>query len=151
MTKVCGEIYINAKQEIVWEVLADLGAVSTWNPAIADSYYISEAKEGLGASRHCDFPDGGYVNERATLWETGSLVRLYVYEGTVPFDDYYGTYSLCADGDATLVGFTLEYNIQPNTTLDPEKVERQNRERLIPTVLDGLKQYIETVLPEETS
>ncbi len=59
MTKVCGEIRVNAKQEIVWDVLADLGAVSTWNPTIANSYYISEAKEGVGASRHCYFPDGG--------------------------------------------------------------------------------------------
>ena len=93
MTKVCGEIRINAKQEIVWDVLADLGAVSAWNPTIANSYYISEAKEGVGASRHCDFADGGYVNERATQWADGKLLRLYIYEGTVPFDDYYGTYS----------------------------------------------------------
>ena len=70
MTKVCGDIRIKAKQEVVWEALADLGTVSTWNPTITNSYYISEAKEGVGASRHCDFPDGGYVNERATEWET---------------------------------------------------------------------------------
>ncbi|MCZ6790095.1 MAG: SRPBCC family protein [Chloroflexi bacterium] len=147
MTMVSGEIRIDAKQEIVWKVLADLGAVSTWNPSITNSYYTSEAKEGAGASRHCDFPDGGYVNERATQWETGKLVRLYIYEGTVPFDDYYGTYSLSADGDETLVSFALEYNIGPNTSLDPERVDRQNRERLIPSVLNGLKQYIETSPP----
>jgi len=35
MTKVRGEIRTNAKQEIVWEILADLGAVGTWNPTIA--------------------------------------------------------------------------------------------------------------------
>ena len=145
MTKVCGEIRINAKQEIVWNVLADLGAVCTWNPTIADSNYISEARQGVGASRHCDFPDGGYVNESVTVWEAGSLVRLYIYEGTVPFDDYYGTYSLCADGDETLVSFTMEYSVRSNTSLDPEKVEQRNRERFIPEVLDGLKRHIETI------
>ncbi len=45
MTKVCGEVRISAKLEAVWEVLADLGAVSAWNPAIASSYYISVDKE----------------------------------------------------------------------------------------------------------
>ena len=43
MTRVNGEISINVKQEIVWEILADLGEVSTWNPTIINSYYISEA------------------------------------------------------------------------------------------------------------
>ena len=143
MTKVCGQIRINAEQGNVWDVIADLGAVSTWNPTITNSYYISEAKEGVGASRHCDFPDGGYVNEKATQWDDQNLVRLQVYEGTVPFDNFYGTYSLSADGDETLVSFTLEYDIQPNTSLDPERVEVRNRERLIPEVLDGLKQHIE--------
>ncbi len=147
MTKVCGEIRIDAKQKIVWAVIADLGAVSTWNPTIADSYYTSEAKEGVGASRHCDFPDGGYVNECVTQWEAGKLVRLHVNEGTVPFNNFYGTYSLSADGDETLAGFTLEYDIQPNTALDHEYVEQQNREQLIPAVLDGLKHYIETSPP----
>lgn len=45
--------------------------------------------------------------------------------------------------------FALEYEIRPNTALDPEKVERQNRERLIPTVLEGLKHYVETDPPKE--
>ena len=149
MTKVCGEVRINEKLEAVWEVLADLGAVSAWNPAIASSYYISVAKEGVGASRHCDFPDGGYVNESATKWVARKLVRLNIYEGTVPFDNYYGTYSLSADADETLVSFALEYDIRQNTKLDPEKVERQNRERLIPTVLEGLKHYVETNPPKD--
>ena len=74
MTKVRGDIQINATLKIVWKVLADLGSVSIWNPSIADSYYISETKDGVGASRHCDFPDGGYVNERATEWEAETLL-----------------------------------------------------------------------------
>ena len=91
------------------------------------------------------------MNERATLWETGTLLRLYIYEGTVPFDDYYGTYSLAADGDDTLVRFTMEHELQPNTSLDPERVEQRNRERFIPSVLEGLKHHIENGLSEETS
>ena len=148
MTIVSGDIRINAKQDAVWKVLADLGAVSTWNPTVAKSYYISDAKEGVGASRHCDFSDGGYVKERATQWEAEKQVRLLIYEGTVPFSDYHGTYSLSGDGDETLVTFTLEYNIQPDASLDPERVERRNRERLIPEVLGGLKSFAEIGTPE---
>ena len=143
MTIVCGEIHINATKETVWKVLADLGAVCTWNPTITNSYYISEAKQGVGASRHCDFPNGGFVKEIATQWDAPHLVRLHVYEGTVPFDNYYGTYSLADDGDESRVRFVMDYKIQPDSTLSSESVERQNRERFIPTILDGLKNFIE--------
>ncbi len=43
----------------------------------------------------------------------------------------------------------MEYDIQPNTELDPEKVEQRNRERLIPEVLDGLRHHIETIPSKE--
>ena len=51
MTRVTGEIRIDASRDKVWDVVADLGSVSVWNPAIADSNYTSEVKEGLEASR----------------------------------------------------------------------------------------------------
>ena len=75
MTKVTSEIRIDAPRDKVWDVVADLGTVSVWNPVLADSHYTSEAKEGVGASRHCDFPDGGYVKERATEWKPGKVLR----------------------------------------------------------------------------
>ena len=48
MTKVAGKIQINAAKKKVWQVLAELGSVSAWNPAIGNSYYTSEQKEGRG-------------------------------------------------------------------------------------------------------
>ena len=64
MTNVTVEIRIDAPREKVWDVIADVGSVSVWHPFLSNSYYTSEAKEGLEAARHCDFPDGGYVKER---------------------------------------------------------------------------------------
>ena len=84
VTKVSGEVRINAKRDAVWKVLADLGAVSAWNPTVAKSYYISEAKEGVGSSRHCEFWDGGYVKECATQWEAEKQVRLFIMCSTRP-------------------------------------------------------------------
>ncbi len=150
MTTVTGEIYIDAPKDWAWAVLADLGAVSVWNPAIANSYYTSEAKEGVGAGRHCDFPDGGYVKERATEWKPGEAIRLNVYEGSVPFDNFYGSYTLKESGQGTEVTLSLEFDVRPDAPVDPAEAERQNREELIPVVLAGLKRYIETGEPAPT-
>ncbi len=130
-----------------WSVLANLGAVSAWNPGIAHSYYTSEDKEGVGAARHCDFPDGGYVKERATDWEAEDTVRLNIYEGTVPFDNFYGTYTVRDDGDSSIVHFALEYDLKSGVPVEPQEIERQNRDELIPVVLGGLKHYVETSKP----
>ena len=147
MTKVTGEVRINAPKEKVWSVLADLGAVSAWNPVIANSYYTSEDKEGVGAARHCDFPDGGYVKERATDWKAEDTVRLNIYEGTVPFDNFYGTYTVRDDGDSSIVHLASEYDLKSGVPVDPQEIERQNRDELIPVVLGGLKHYVETGEP----
>ena len=91
------------------------------------------------------------MNERATGWEADKLIRLNIYEGSVPFENYYGTYSLSADGDGTLVAFGMEYEIPSDTTLDPERVEQRNRDRFIPEVLNGLKHFIENCGQAPTS
>ena len=147
MTKVAVETRIDAPKERVWEVIADLGAVSVWNPALADSHYTSAAKEGLEASRHCDFPDGGYVKENVIEWKPGEAVALEITEGTVPFASARGSMSLSEDGDGTIVTLALEYELKSDTPVDPQQVERENREDLFPLVLAGLKHYVETGEP----
>ena len=147
MTRVTGEIRIDASKEKVWDVVADLGSVSVWNPALADSHYTSEVKEGLEASRRCEFPDGGYVKERVTEWKPGEAFTLDIYEGTVPFASAHGSFSLVDDGDGTMVTIALEYDLKTDVPVDPQEIERQNREELLPLVLAGLKHYVETGEP----
>ena len=144
MTIITSEIQIDAPREKVWKVVADLGSVSVWNPVIAKSHYTSEAKEGLEASRRCDFPDGGYVEERATEWKTGEGFTLDIYEGTVPFASARGSFSIADGGNGSFVTLTLEYDLKADVPVDPIEVERQNREDLLPLVLAGLKHYVET-------
>ncbi len=150
VTKVTSNIYIDASRQKVWEVLADLGSVSVWSPAIANSYYTSEATEGVGASRHCDFSDGGYVKEQVSEWRPGEALRMQIYEGTVPFDNFYGTFTLRDDDQGMTVSFTLEFDVRPGAPVDPAEAERQNREELIPAFLAGLKHYAETGRPMST-
>ena len=147
MTKVTAEIRIDAPREKVWDVIADLGSVSVWNPFLSNSYYTSEAKEGLEAARHCGFPDGGYVKERTLEWKPGEALTLDIYEGTVPFASAHGGYSLVDDGDGTIVTGAIEYDLKPDLPVDPQDVERQNREELLPLILASLKQYVETGEP----
>ena len=137
MTRVTSEIRIDASRDKVWNVVADLGSVSVWNPALADSHYTSEVKEGVGASRHCDFPDEGYVKERATEWKPGEGYTLDIYEGTVPFASAQGSLSLVDDGDGTIVTFAIEYDLKADVPVDPQEVERQNREDLFPLIVKG--------------
>ncbi len=150
LTQVTSAVRINAPKEKVWEVLADLGTVSVWNPTIASSHYTSGKKEGVGASRHCDFPDGGYVEEQVTQWDSATALKLQVNEGTVPFDNFGGGYTLSDDDDGTVVHFDMEYTVKPGTPVDREEVERQNRDELIPLILAGLKHFVETGEPLPT-
>ena len=150
MTRVTSQIRIDAPREKVWDVIADLGSVSAWNPVLSNSYYTSEAKEGLEAARHCDFPDGGYVKERTLEWKPGEAFTLDIYEGTVPFASAHGGYSLVDDGDGTIVTLAIEYDLKADVPMDPQEIERQNREELLPLVLDALKHYVETGEPMPT-
>jgi len=64
LTKIVKEVEINAPKAKVWDVLTDIGAVSNYNPVVTKSYYTSENKTGLGASRHCDLLPMGSVEEK---------------------------------------------------------------------------------------
>lgn len=147
MTRVTSEIRIDASKDKVWNVVADLGSVSVWNPAIANSHYTSEAKEGLEASWHCDFPGGAYVEERATEWDAGEAFTYELYEGTVPFASLNGTFTLVDDGGGTIVNFAIDYDLKADVPVDPQVLERQNREELLPLILASLKHYVETGEP----
>ena len=52
MSKIAMQIKINSKASKVWEVLADIGGVSKWSPAILESRCTTEANGGLGALKH---------------------------------------------------------------------------------------------------
>jgi len=147
ITRVPSEIRIDASKQKVWDVVADLGSVSVWNPTLADSHYTSEAKEGFEATRRCNFPDGGYVEERVTEWKLGEGFTLEVTEGTVPFASANAALSFAEDGDGTVVNLALDYDLKADLSVDPQEVERQTREELFPLILASLKQYIETVEP----
>lgn len=70
MTRFSDEIRIDAPMETVWAKIADLGAIKDYHPGVSKSYYTSERREGVGASRHCDLLPFGEVEERVIEWRT---------------------------------------------------------------------------------
>ena len=146
MPTVTGEIHIDSPKEKVWAVLADLATVRHFNPGVTNAYYISDTKEGVGASRRCDLVDGGYVLERASEWKPGEAYTLEIYEGTTPFQNADGAFTVKDDRQGTIVSLTLGFELRVDAPVDPQEVEQQYRE-LIPAVLAGLKHYVETGQP----
>ena len=56
-------------------------------------------------------------------------------------------HSLVDDGDGTIVTFAIEYDLKADVPVDPQEVERQDREDLFPLILASLKHYVETGEP----
>ena len=147
MTKLSSATQINASKEKVWAVLADLGAASVWNPTVTHSSYTSDGREGVGASRRCELADGSFVEERATAWTPGEALTLNIHDGSIPFENGYGTYELQAVGSETIVNFTLEFDPKADGPMTLEEAERVFTEDIIPAMLSGLKHYVETGQP----
>lgn len=69
--------------------------------------------------------------------------ELEIYERTLPFDSASGSFSVVEDGVGTIATFAIEYDLKAYVPLNAEKVYRQNREKLLPLILAGLKHYVE--------
>ena len=147
MTKLSSEIQVDAPREKVWAVLADLEAVQQYDPAINKAHYTSDARDGVGAARQCDF-DGGYVRERVTEWKPGEGYAINVYEGSdiAPFESLDVRFTLRDAGQGTAVSLELEYRLKPDAASDPQEIESEFRQ-LTEGVLAGLMHYVETSQP----
>ena len=79
MTHLSSEIRIKAPKEKVWAILADLGGIQNFHPGVKKSYYTSETKEGLGASRVCELIPMGKIEESVTEWREGEEMTLAIF------------------------------------------------------------------------
>ncbi len=69
MRSVKQERTVAAPRSSVWAVLADYPNISDWNEAMANSYALGDAVEGVGASRRCEFGSKGSIKMRETVTE----------------------------------------------------------------------------------
>lgn len=147
MTRFSAEIWIDAPQESVWTKIADLGAVQDYNPSVSKSYYTSEKREGLGASRHCDLLPFGEVEERIVDWREGDSYAIEIYDGKKlpPLKSAVGRLTAKPNGDGATVRFDIEYELKfglLGELLDRLMV-RPRFKKVGPALLGGLKRYLE--------
>ena len=150
MTSISKAIHIDAPQPKVWDILSNLATVQQYDPMVIHAHYTSDVKEGVGASRHCDLPEGSYVKERITAWQPGQGYTLNVYEDGMPDSPFMtqdARFSLAENGQGTVVTMTFDYDLNPDAPVGSQEVSQMFAEEVLPGLLAGLKQWVETGAP----
>ena len=148
MTTIKREIEINLPRATVWSALADFGNICHGHPAVSNSRVTSRQKQGVGATRHCDFTMmGASAEERVVDWNEGRNIKISVYElhkmpgiQTMELD-----LILRDHQDHTVLTGEMVYTMK-NAFFDLFNVlvmKRMNA-KLLDGILAGHKKYIET-------
>lgn len=141
-------IEINATKEKVWDALADFGNICHAHPAVDTSNITSALKQGVGATRHCNFNMMGATSEeRAIEWNEGKNMKIEAYEmKNLPgIEKIIVDFAIESIGENTLLTSTMEYSMKNSffdmmNTLMMKKMNSQ----LIDGIAAGHKKYIET-------
>ena len=141
---VSGETTIDSPKASVWEVLSDLETVQSYDSGVTKAFYVSKEREGVGAARHCDLPDGTYVRERIVDWREGEGYTINVYDdGTeFPMSDQTAEFTLQDSGEGTRVTMTYRYSLKSGMAVDAEETTQMAHE-IVSGVLAGLKAFAE--------
>lgn len=145
MSSLTREIQIDAPGEKVWATLADIGSVQDYSPGVVKSFYSSDIKEGVGASRHCDLLPTGTVEERIVNWREGEQYSIEIYDGTEIRYTGVAHFKLRRGGEGTIVTQIMDYR----PTEDPTGASgSRSMKGLVGKVIEGnlvgLKHFIET-------
>ena len=81
MKRIASRRRIAAPTRSVWELLADFGNVSRFNPLVRESRLLEE--EGKGTVRQCDLYDGSKLVEEVVYWDDGRKFEVNIRN--VPF------------------------------------------------------------------
>jgi carbon monoxide dehydrogenase subunit G len=141
-------IEINVPKEKAWKALADFGNICHGHPAVDTSRVTSKQKEGVGATRHCDFNMmGASAEERIVEWNDSQNIKIEVYElkkmpglKTTTMDLH-----IQEKEGKTLLTATMEYTMK-NSFFDIMNtvMMKSMNSKLVDGILAGHKKYIET-------
>jgi uncharacterized protein YndB with AHSA1/START domain len=148
MTTLRAEVTINASRENVWVALADLANVQNFSPGVAKSYYTSEERDGLGATRVCDLLPMGKVSEEVIEFEENSLLTFAVepLEKMPPMTNWRGIFTVKDSPTGVVTSMTLSYGMKlgPIGWLMNQMMLKKQFNKVLPMVLGGLKRHVET-------
>ena len=145
VTELTKTAHIDAPPDQVWRTLADLEAVEQYSPGVRSASYTSVEREGVGASRSCDFHGPGTVHERVVHWEEGERLAIQIEKG-FPADDVMADFRLNAveGGTRVEVHFSYEPRYGPIGSLMDRIMMRAYAERAMQSLVKGLKRHTET-------
>jgi len=147
-TKIESTVRINAPKAKVWEILGDFGNVQNLSPGIAKSYLTSDAKNGIGASRHCDFTAmGAQVEEKIIEWDEGNAFKIELYDAkNLPMiRGMKALFTLESDNEETILTSVFEYHMNGvvGDLLNGLKMKQMNKKTWV-LFMAGIKHYAET-------
>lgn len=151
MPIVVREVIINAPRSSVWEVLADIGSVSEWNPVVTHSVETSDTTEAaaVGDSRYCELPGSmGAVSETVTAWDHERSQSFQV-EGARMMRHMHATFDLTDTAEAsqpsTQVRMTSDFSMKfgPIGSLMAATLGRRMMATNMQHALSGLKEHVE--------
>ncbi len=155
MTRISDSVKIDAPKEDVWAAIADLGDIQQFHPGVKKSYYTTEQREGVGASRRCELKPFGAVDERAIEWKDGESITLEIYDGekTPPFKTAIAVMSVEGNGDGSVARLVIEYELKygPLGALMDRVMVRRQFSKIVPAVLRGLKRHMERTAKSRTN
>lgn len=141
-------IEINQTKDKVWIALADFGNICHGHPAVSKSFVTSAQKEGVGATRHCDFTMmGASAEELVTEWNEGKNIKIQVQElkkmpgiKTMELD-----LAIKNQGGNTMLTGTMAYAMKNGffNVMNSLMMKKMNA-KLLDGIMAGHKLYIET-------
>ncbi len=148
LTTIKREITINQSTEKVWKALADFGNICHGHPAVSKSFITSTQKEGVGATRHCDFTMmGASAEEKVTEWNEGKNIKIEVAElKKMPgIDTMALDLAIRQDEAKTILTSTMAYSMK-NSFFDimNSLMMKNMNAKLLDGIMAGHKLYIET-------
>lgn len=111
-TTICHEIGANCPPAAVWELLADLEAVASYNPGVRAAAVEGSQRSGVGAKRSCELRPKGRVLEQVTHWEEGHALGLEVIESDWPIHFMRWVTRVELSGTGTRITQALEYQVK---------------------------------------
>lgn len=148
MTIIKKEIEINLSRAAVWKILSDFGNICHGHPAVSKSYVSSEQKQGVGATRHCDFTMmGASAEERVVQWNEEKNIKISVYQlNKMPGIKTMELDLVLRDSqEGTVLTGVMEYSMK-NGFFDVMNhlVMKSMNAKLLSGILAGHKKYMET-------
>jgi len=148
MTIIKKEITINLSRTAVWKILSDFGNICHGHPAVSKSYVSSEQKQGVGATRHCDFTMmGASAEERVVQWNEEKNIKISVYQlNKMPGIKTMEMDLVLRDSqEGTVLTGVMEYSMKNGffDVMNHLVMKRMNA-KLLSGILAGHKKYMET-------